>query len=154
MSHPSINVHDVETDKVKYAMGENVSVSMSLTNNRDVTCNPEMLVRVLDPHNNNVFEDSFPVTLNASETINEIINFTLPIPLGYGIYLVVVDAYFDGRKIGSGSTYFEIDKSYIVRLTLDKSNGVYKVRENMSVDLEITNVGSALWSTLINVSIP
>jgi len=153
MFSPSINIQ-IETDKKEYAKGEDVFVSLNLTNKRSASCNATIMVKTLDPDNNKVFEDTFNVNLGASESLNKTLNFSLPITAEYGIYLVTAEAYTDGKKTGSGSTHFELLKDYIIKVSFDRPSRAYRIRENMSIDLEITNIGSALWSSAINISIP
>ncbi len=153
MYHPSVGI-EVETEKKEYATREDVSVLLNLTNKRSATCNATVTVRTLDPDNKKVYEDSFNINLNASSSKNKTLSFSLPLDSKYGIYLVTAEAYSNGRKIGSGSTYFKVSKSYIAELSFDKPDKVYKVRQDISVFLNITNVGAVLWSSTVNTSIP
>ena len=153
MFRPSVSVH-VETDQKEYAKGEDVSVLLNLTNKRSAACNATVTVRTLDPDNNKVFEDTFNANLSAYESLTKTLGFTLSTTSEYGTYIVTVEAYSNGNKIGSGSTYFEVLKDYIVKVNFDKPDKAYRIRENMYIDLEVTNIGSALWSSIINISIP
>jgi thiol-disulfide isomerase/thioredoxin len=153
MFHPSVSVH-VETDQEEYAKGEAVSVLHNLTNKRSASCNATVNVRTLDSDNNKVFEDTFNVNLSAYESLDKTLSFTMPTTAEYGTYIVTAEAFANGDKIGSGSTYFEVSKDYIVKINFDNPSKTYKVRESMNIDLEVTNIGSALWSSIINISIP
>ena len=153
MFSPSVDVH-VDTNQKEYAKGEDVFVFLDFTNKRSASCNATIMVKTLDPDNNKVFENTFNVNLNAYESLNKTLSFSLPITSEYGIYLVTAEAYADGKKIGSGSTHFEVVKDYIIKVSFDKPNKAYRIRENMSIDLEMTNIGSALWNSVINISIP
>jgi parallel beta-helix repeat protein len=153
MFAPSVNVH-VETDQREYAKGEEVSVSLNLTNKRSATCNATVTVRALDPDNKKIYEDSFNVNFSAGASETKTLVFSLPSDAGYGISLVTAEAYKDGNKIGSDSAYFEVPKDYIAVLSFDKPDKAYNVRQNMSVYLNITNVGAALWNSTVNISIP
>ena len=153
MFSPSVDVH-VDTDQKEYAKGEDVFVFLDFTNKRSASCNATIMVKTLDPDNNKVFENTFNVNLNAYESLNKTLSFSLPITSEYGIYLVTAEAYADGKKIGSGSTHFEVVKDYIIKVSFDKPDRAYRIRENMSIDLEMTNIGSALWNSVINISIP
>jgi len=148
---PSIDIQ-IETQK-EYAVGEDVSVSLNLRNKRSAACNATVIVRVLDPDNNKVFEDTFYANLSAYESLTKTLTFTLPTTSEYGVYLVSVEAYTDGRKIGSGSTYFEV-RGYIVKMSFDKPDRAYRIRESMNIELEVKNTGSSPWSSSINISIP
>ena len=149
---PSVSV-DVETARKEYAKGEDVYVLLNLTNKRSAACNATVTVKTLDPDNKKIYEDSFNINLNASSSKNKTLNFSLPIDASYGVYLVTAEAYSNGRKIGSGSTYFEVSKAYFAELSFDKQDKVYKVRQSMIVYLNITNVGAALWNSTVNTSI-
>jgi len=153
MFHPSVDVK-VETDGKEYAIGDDVSVLLNLTNKRSAACNATVIVRVLDPDNNKVFENTFYATLSAFESLTKTLTFTLPTTSEYGVYLVSVEAYTDGRKIGSGSAYFEVKRGYIVKMSFDKPDRAYRVRDSMSFELEVKNTGSSPWSSSINISIP
>ncbi|MCK4735244.1 MAG: hypothetical protein KAT65_22515, partial [Methanophagales archaeon] len=147
--HPSVDIN-IETDKKEYIKGENVSVLLNWNSHGNST----VTVRVLDPDNSKIFEESLDANLSTYVSLNKTLSFTLPTTAEYSTYLVTAEAYSNGIKIGSGSTYFEVLKDYIVKINFDKPNKAYRIRENMSIDLEVTNVGSALWSSEIKVSIP
>lgn len=153
MFRPSVSAH-VETDQKGYAKGEDVSVTLNLTNKRSAACNASVNVRVLDPDNKKVFEETFNANLSAYESLNKTLSFILPITAGYGTYIVTAEAYSNGNRIGSGSAYFEVLKDYMVKVNFDKPDKAYRIRENMNIDLEVTNIGSALWESQINISIP
>ncbi|MEM0316148.1 MAG: hypothetical protein QXL61_08650, partial [Archaeoglobaceae archaeon] len=152
MFYPSLGIH-VETQWKEYAVGETVSILLNLTNQQSTAFNATIITRVLDPNNNKVFERAFNAELSGYGYHTETLHFTLPTDT-YGIYLVAVEAYSESNKIGSGSTYFEVKRSYVVRTIFDKPDGVYMIGRNMSIDLEITNVGSNRWNSSVNISIP
>jgi len=153
LQNPLVKVQ-VETDKLKYVMGKNVTAFMEFTNKRSSTYDVTTKIRAINPHNTKIFEDSLNFTLTGYETRNETITFPLPIPSEYGLYLISADTYSNERKIGLDSVYFEVDKPYKISLTLDKPDMTYNVRENMSLDIEITNIGYTYLNSTINISIP
>lgn len=144
---PSIYIN-IETDKQEYVQGEDVSILLNLGKYEELHHSIAVTVRLLDPDNNKISEEIFAFTSG-----NKTLNFTLPIDSERGICTVTAEAYSNNNKIGSGSTYFEL-KDYPLKVNFDKPDKAYRIRENMSIDLEITNTGSALWSSEINISIP
>nr|QNO55772.1 hypothetical protein DIJDKDOB_00003 [Methanosarcinales archaeon ANME-1 ERB7] len=153
MFSPSVSVH-VETDQKEYAKGEDVSVLLNLTNKRSTACNATIKVKALDLDNNKIFENTSNINPSAYESLNKMLSFALPSTSEYGTYVVTAEAYSNGNKIGSGSTYFEVLEAYIAKVNFDKPDKSYKIREDMNIDLEVTNIGSALWESTINISIP
>ncbi|MGA8849840.1 MAG: thioredoxin domain-containing protein [Dehalococcoidia bacterium] len=151
MFSPSIDV-SVSTDKQEYVKGEDVSILLSLKNKRSTTYDVSTIVRVLDAENNKVFEESFDVTLPGDASHEETFSFSLSTT--YGVYVVSAEAYVGGNKVGSGSTYFEVVKDYLMRVAFDHPDKIYTVRDSMGIDLEAINAGSTPWSSIVNISVP
>jgi len=151
MFSPSIDV-SVSTDKQEYVKGEDVSILLSLKNKRSAIYDVSAIVRVLDAENSKVFEESFDVTLSGDASHEETFSFSLSTT--YGVYVVSAEAYVGGNKVGSGSTYFEVVKDYLVRVAFDHPDNKYRARESMGIDLEAINAGATPWSSIVNISIP
>ena len=151
MFSPSIDV-SVSTDKQEYVKGEDVSLQLNLENKRSATYDVSAIVRVLDAENNKVFEESFNVTLSGDTSHEENLGFSLSTT--YGVYVVSAEAYVEGQKVGSGSTYFEVCKDYMVRVAFDHPDKIYRARESMEIDLEAINAGAVPWSSIVDISVP
>ncbi|RLE81472.1 MAG: hypothetical protein DRJ36_01300, partial [Thermoprotei archaeon] len=151
--YPHIDIN-VETDRKVYAKGEDLSIFLSLTNRYGITMNTTVNVKILDPDNIKLYEEIFSAEIGDYESLSRTLSFSLPMTSKYGMYLVSVEAYSGGRKVGSGSTYFEVKKGYTVRLIFDKPDKAYRVRDSMSFELEVKNTGSGLFNSDINISIP
>jgi len=149
--NPLIEVN-VSTDKQEYIKGEGVSLQLNLENKRSATYDANAIVRVLDAENNKVFEESFNVTLLGEASHEETLGFSLSTT--YGVYVVSAEAYVEGEKVGSGSTYFEVCKDYMVRVAFDHPGKIYRARESMGIDLEAINAGATPWSSIVDISIP
>ncbi|NAT10896.1 hypothetical protein C4E22_05040, partial [ANME-1 cluster archaeon AG-394-G06] len=150
---PSVGI-DVKTNKDEYEIDENVLIPSNLKNKQSVDHNVTVIVKSLDPDNKKIYDETFNANLSAYASENKTLNFTLPSDAGHGVYVVTAEAYEDGNKIGSDSTYFGVRKAYSAELSFDKPDKVYKVRQNMIVYLNITNVGAVLWNSTVNTSIP
>jgi len=150
---PSVDT-EVVTDQQEYAKGDAVAILLHLTNKRSAACNTTVTVLALDPYNTKVFEDTLTFNVSAYDSVNQTLTFSAPSTAEYGTYLISAEAFTNGEKIGSGSTYFVVPKNYIVKLTFDKPGGAYKVRDNMSINLEVTNSGSSSWDSYVNLSLP
>jgi len=151
--YSSIDI-DMETDEQEYARGEDVSLLLNFTNKQSDVYNTTVIVRALDPDNNKIFEDKFNANLSAYESLAETLSFTLQTTSGMGTYVVTAEAYSNGDKMGSNSTYFEVLKEYIVKVDFDEPDKAYRIRENISIDLEVKNFYSTLWNSDVNISIP
>ena len=150
---PSVYI-DIETDENEYLRGEDVFILLDLIKLGGISRNNTVTVGVLDPDNSKIFENTFSVNLSASTYWNKTFNFTLPVNSELGVYFITAEAYSNGNKIGSSSTYFKVSRDYIPKINFDNPDKTYRVRENMNINLEVKNVGSALWSSGINISIP
>jgi parallel beta-helix repeat protein len=151
--HPSVGI-GIETDQKEYAKGEDVFVSLNLTNKQKISHNVTVIVRTLDPDNKKIYEDRFDANLSAGASANKTLDFTLPADSRVGTYIVTAEAYEKGNKIGSNSAYFEISTSYLLRLNFDKPDKVYCIRQNLSLSLNVSNTGSSVWTSWINTTIP
>jgi len=136
--HPSVDI-GIETDQIEYAKGEDVFVSLNLTNKQKISHNVTVTVRTLDSVNKKIYEDSFDANLSAYESKNKTLSFSLPKDSRYGTYIVTAEAYENEDKIGSNSTYFTHPKIYFLRLNFDKPDKVYCIRQNMSLRLNISD---------------
>ncbi|MCK4476439.1 MAG: PKD domain-containing protein [Methanophagales archaeon] len=150
--YPKISV-SLTTDKEKYYPGEDVSIHLDLVNQRSFPYSFTRVVRVLDPEQSKVFEDTLAMTITPGSQ-EETVNFHLPADAKLGIYSVTAEAYVNANKVGSDSTHFEVVRPYIVNVKFDHLDKAYRARENMGIDLEVSNVGAAPWSSRIDVSIP
>ncbi|RZB29496.1 MAG: hypothetical protein AEth_01131 [Candidatus Argoarchaeum ethanivorans] len=151
--NPSVDI-GIETEKKEYAKGEDVYVSLNLTNNQKISHNVTVTIRTLDPDNKKIYEDSFDENLSAYESTSKTPSFSLPFDSGYGTYIVTAETYENGEKIGSNSTYFEIPRFYRLIMSFNRSDEVYCIRQNMSLLLNISNTGSSVWNSWVNTSIP
>ena len=105
----SANV-SVRTDKTAYAKGENVAIGISLKNNINFTCRPNVKITVWDSKWTKVFEDLKTSVLTPYGTDSVSTNFTLPSNSTMGRYEVYVQI-----LSGSGYAYtrFELLQSQI-----------------------------------------
>jgi hypothetical protein len=150
---PSINI-EIKTDREKYNSGENVSIFLALENSRPITSNALVTLRVVDPENNKIFEDIFNTTLPAHESENSEFNLDLPISSINGIYIVTCEVQSDGEKAGTSSAYFEVLKGHNIRVDFDKPNRIYRIGEDLGMDLKVLNAETVSWDSNLNISIP
>ena len=148
----------VETGKSEYASGEKVPLLLNFKNRQSVRHNTTVTVKVLDPNNKKVFEETLTVNLSAGATENRTLYYTLPAAAEKGIYIVTAEAYEEGgeggKKIGSDSTYFEVSKSYLVDLSFDNPDKIYRVREDLRLFLKVKNLGAGVWNSTVRTAVP
>ena len=150
---PSISIA-IRADKQEYSKGEKVQASLNLNNTQSISHNVSVTLRALDPDSRKLYEEIFPVNLSPSASSNKWLNFTLPSGSKYGIYTLTAEAYENGVKIGSSSTYFKLAKDYFLDISFDKPDKAYRIRQNISVHLDAGNYGNTPWNSQLNISIP
>jgi len=109
---PSVTVN-IATDKEMYRPGGEVALSLDLRNKQNHDYTAAVNILVLDPDNRKAFEDNIEVNLVANALTHEDVTFTLPETSIVGSYTVRVEAFKDGNKAGSDSTYFQVPEAYI-----------------------------------------
>lgn len=149
MFHPKIDIQII-TEKKKYRPGENVSLLLNLSNNQSVSYNPYVYIDVTDPFNRGIFDDILNVNLSSKSFINRSFIFPLPQNSIDGIFKAKV-LVFEKGKLGTNTTYFEIPK-IPVTVTFDKSK--YRVRDDLSLDLQINNYFNSSVNLTMEISIP
>jgi thiol-disulfide isomerase/thioredoxin len=150
---PSIAVN-VSTDKDEYAKGEIVSIPLSLTNRQSSSYDISATVKVLDPERSIVFEESLDVALAGEASEERVITFSLPGAAQHGLYVVSAEAYVGDSKMGSGSTYFEVSKDYLLELAFDRPNKTYGERDSITMELRVTNLSATPWNSIVDIASP
>ena len=157
---PSVHI-DLRTDKIEYGRGENVSILLNIENRGflgtkiaiplNVTVKTTIYNTTMPYNKNRVFENSFDLNLNPYQVFSRTLNFTAEECCSH---LVLVNVYHNGNVIGSNGTYFRIVRPYTIDVSFNKPDNTYSVRENMEVEVEVTNVKLPSWSSNVTLSIP
>ena len=125
------------------------TISFTVTNVGAIDVfNSKLAVNLKDPYNNAIWNDTkeFDVLVNESA----LINFTRPISaVNFGNYELTYDLSYEEKETHGK---MDIPCSNVISLEFDKNS--YRIRENMSIDLNITNTGRFLENLSVNVQIP
>jgi len=135
MIRPYVGI-DVSTDKGLYYAGEEVLLTLDIKNKKIVPYTTMVNILVLDHENIKVYEEDRDVALPANDNITENVPFTLPGASSGGAYIVLVEAYQSGQKIGSDSCYFTVPEAYMA--IIPHLPGILGIGNNIiSFDLEL-----------------
>ncbi|MBI4686041.1 MAG: hypothetical protein HY755_12730 [Nitrospirae bacterium] len=113
LSYPSVDLL-VKPEKSLYDKGETVNLSLTIQNKQNITYTSTLKVRATDPSNTIVNNTSLNITLPANGSTTQNLSFMLPSTAQIGFYTILVEALdASGKKIGMGSSSFEIPQSQI-----------------------------------------
>lgn len=150
--HPFLSI-DIHMAK-EYLLGENASITLLLENLKPIRTASNVSVTVLDPKNLKVFGVDFATDLAAFESEVRTIDFMLPLGSEYGVYTVLVEAYVDMKKIGMGTALFDVPRSYFIGLRFDEPLATYRIRQKMTMELEVANIQLPSFESKVEITIP
>ncbi len=136
---PFVNAN-VTTDKKMYGKAEEVNINLKLQNTQSINLDDlEIRVNVLDPNNVRIFGTISQASLSSFGSINIPYKFILPDILSGGVYIVAMDVFFFGSRIGMASAGFELPKA-LLGITPILPNTFIPNTDN-SVSFQIKNIG-------------
>ena len=112
---PTVGI-EVQAERELYEPGEEVAISLDLKNLQNADYTGDVMVRITDPDNLKVLEETLTVFLPAEGSSSESLVYTIPIIPKRGIYSIHAEAYYDGETIGSGFGHFEVPE-VVLKLT-------------------------------------
>ncbi|HDL64120.1 MAG TPA: 6-bladed beta-propeller, partial [Proteobacteria bacterium] len=112
---PTVGI-EVQAERELYEPGEEVAISLDLQNLQNADYTGDVMVRITDPDNLKVLEETLTVFLPAEGSSSESLVYTIPIIPKRGIYSIHAEAYYDGETIGSGFGHFEVPE-VVLKLT-------------------------------------
>ena len=149
--HPDVDL-SLNLDKQWYAEGETASLLINLDNLQPVDYSPQVTVRVLDPNNLKIFENSFSIYyLPKLSSTNKTLTISLSPNSAFGAYTVIAEAYNETEKIASKAIYFEIPK---VPLNVRFAKSAFRIRENLGMEVLLSNYLPTTWSQTVSIAVP
>ncbi|MEK6646985.1 MAG: hypothetical protein AABY84_09965, partial [Candidatus Firestonebacteria bacterium] len=129
----------IGVDKGIYKRGENAQVSVSVKNMQNISYNANASVKVYDPINALVFNQSFSLVLVANET--KVQGITIPITEGLrdGTYLISVEVDKEGEKIGTNTGVIEV-QNIRLGIVANLPSGI-NASGNTNISFAVTNSG-------------
>ncbi len=98
----------ITPEKNLYHPGEEVKTSLRARDERKVNSSIKLKIFVKNPLNEVIFSSEKEATLSAGTIFEEKEAFSLPSDAQAGVYLFLVEAFFNGERVASAVNYFEI----------------------------------------------
>jgi hypothetical protein len=133
---------NTQTGKELYLRGEAVDVTLNLKNKRDFAYDSTINLRMTDPFNRLVHQNSWTQHFESNEEAIMSKSFTLPQDSDIGIYFIYVEALdYKNVKVGSSHSLFELP-AFQIKSEIQLPS-ILQPNSSNTVSFVLTNIGEA-----------
>jgi thiol-disulfide isomerase/thioredoxin/PKD repeat protein len=145
----------LSTNRLSYAQGENIPVTLTLTNFIDAVYDIDTTVSLVDMNGTVLAEEHFTDTLPPFPATEHTLSLQIPAdaPLGSS-YQLVAQGYCGGALAGGSSALIDVSYQYSASLYLDSPDLRYKAGETVQIDLTMHNASSSSWEGDVQLDVP